>query len=232
MNRESITPLSFIVELLNPPMKHSVDGAHKLFTELKDVYANYNRITDNITEFSSVDKNSQEVKKLIIRNEKVIVLNDFTSATLESFWKIASDVIKKSVSILNIPLFFFRQYTIRFTASPLKQKDSRLFLGNDVCTFTDEKLKPFGRPIHGVGMRFVLPPLKTAQKTEQNEYNIRIESLLRDTGKIFLENQARFLVPLQLQGDYLPNIKAEIDKTNGFLKNNISEFLEQYNKEN
>lgn len=226
MNRESITPLSFIVELLNPPMKHSVDGMHKLFTELKDVYANYNRITDNITEFSFVDKNSQEIKKLIVRNEKIIILNDLTSVTLESFWKVASEVIKKSVSNLNIPLFFFRQYTIRFTATPLKQEDSRIFLGNDVCVLSDEKLKPFGRPIHGVGMRFVLPP----SQTEQNEYNIRIESLLIETGKIFLENQARFLIPLQLQGDYLPNIKAEIDKTYAFLKNNISEFLEQYNK--
>lgn len=225
MNRESITPLSFIVELLNPPMMHPVDRTLKLFTELKDIYINCNRPTDNVTEFSRLDKNSQEVKKLIIRSDKIILLNDFTNATLDAFWKEAGDVIKKGVSILNIPLFFFRQYTIRFAATPSGGKDSRIFLGNVVCGLNDDKLKPFGRPIHGFGLRFVVPPLQQ----EQNEYNIRIESLLKETSKMFMENQARFLAPLQLRDNYLQDIKTEIDKTYNFLKDNMSIFLEQYN---
>lgn len=227
MNTSSITPLSFIVELLNPPMNHSIDNTQKLFAELKNTYANYTRPADNITELSHIDRNSQEMKKLIIGRDKVIILNEVTSATLDSFWKIASDDIKKAVTILNIPLFFYRQYTIRFTASPLKEKDSRIFLGNRVCALDEERLKPFGRPIHGVGLRFFIPAIQT----EQNEYNIRVESLLQDTGKIFLENQARFLIPLQLQGDYVGKIKEEVDKTYKFLRENISAFLEQYNKE-
>ncbi len=225
MNTSSITPLSFIIELLNPPMKHPVDSTQKLFTELKDTYANYTRPADNITELSHIDRNSQEIKKLTILSNKIIIFNEPTSATLDSFWKIASDDIKKAVTILNIPLFFYRQYTIRFTASPLNEKDSRIFLGNKVCALDEKKLKPFGRPILGVGMRFFIP----ATQTEQNEYNIRVESLLQDAGKIFLENQARFLVPLQLQGDYVNKIKEEIDKTYKFLRENISAFLEQYN---
>lgn len=225
MDKETITPLSFIIELLNPPMMHAADRTLKLFADLKDIYINCNRPTDNVTEFSRIDKNSQEVKKLIVRSDKVILLNDLTSSTLEAFWKEAGDVIKKSVSILNIPLFFFRQYTIRFTATPKGGKDSRIFLGNIVCGLNEEKLKPFRRPIHGFGLRFVVPPLQN----EQNEYNIRIESLLKETTKIFMENQARFLVPLQLRENYLLNIKAEIDKTYNFLKDNISSFLEQYN---
>ncbi len=225
MNTSSITPQAFILEFLNPPMNHSIDSTQRLFTELKDTYANYTRPADNITELSHIDKNSQEVKKLIIGRDKVIILNEFTSATLDSFWKIASDDIKKAVTVLNIPLFFFRQYTIRFTASPLKEKDSRIFLGNKVCALDEAKLKPFGRPILGVGMRFFIPAIQA----EQNEYNIRVESLLQDTGKIFLENQSRFLVPLQLQGDYVNKIKEEVDKTYKFLRENISAFLEQYN---
>lgn len=225
MNRESITSLSFIVELLNPPMKHSVDNIQKIFSELKHIYANYNRLTDSITELSYLNKNSQEINKLIVMNEKIVVLNDFTSTTIDVFWKNAEDVIKKTVTILNIPLFFFRQYTIRFIASPLKVKDSRAFLGNIVCGLKEDKLMPFGRPIHGFGIRFVLPPTQN----EQNEYNIRIESLLKEVGQIFMENQSRFLAPLQLQGNYIDNIKKEIDNTYNFLKDNISSFLEQYN---
>lgn len=225
MNRESFSPLAFIIELLNPPMLHQNENVHKLFSELKDSYMNFNRPSDNITELSLIEKNTQEVKKLIIRNDKIIVLNDLTTATLQSFWKNTSDIIKKTVSILNIPLFFFRQYTVRFTASPLVEKDSRLFLGNNICGLNDEKLKPFGRPIHGFGFRFVIPPIQN----EPNEYNIRIESLLRDPGKIFLENQARFLAPLELKGEYLTALESEIVKTYNYLKENICQFLEQYN---
>lgn len=226
MNKKSLTFLSFIVELLNPPMKHQNIQIHKLFLEFKDIYTNCNKITDTITELSHINKDSQEINKLIIQNGKIVVMNNLTTNTIESFWKIASYVIEKTVLGLNIPLFFFRQYTLRFTATPLKEKDSRVFLGNVVCGLNDDSLKPFSRPIHGFGLRILLPPLPN----EQNEYNIRVESLLSETTKIFLENQARFLVPLQLQGKYLDNIKAEINKTDKFLKDNVCDFLEQYNK--
>jgi len=225
MNKESLIPFSFIVELLNPPLTHRKQDIHKLFSELKDIYVNCNALTDTITELSYIDKNNQEVKKLIVRNDKIIVLNNFTNSSLDSFWRDASYIIEKSVVILNIPIFFFRQYTIRFTASPLNEKDSRIFLGNRVCGLQDDKLKPFGRPIHGFGVRFVMPSIKS----EQNEYSIRVESLLKDTKQLFLENQARFIVPLQLQNNYLDLIETEIKKTYKFLKSNVTDFLEQYN---
>lgn len=225
MNKESLIPFSFTIELLNPPLKHQQEDIHKLFTELKDLYINYNTLTDTITELSYIDKKTQETKRLIIRNDKIIVINDSTSSTLDRFWRDASYVIEKSVSLLNIPIFFFRQYIIRFTAFPLKEEDSRIFLGNRVCNLEDSKLKPFGRPIHGFGIRFVMPAIKD----EQNEYNIRVESSLRNTKQIFLENQARFIVPLQLQKNYLDSLRTEIDKTYEFLKRNVTDFLEQYN---
>ncbi len=225
MNKESLIPFSFVVELLNPPLRHQKQDIHKLFSELKDIYINCNALTDTITELSYIDKNSQEVKKLIVRNDKIVVLNNFTNSSLDSFWRDTSYIIEKSVVILNIPIFFFRQYTIRYTASPLNEKDSRLFLANRVCGLKEDKLKPFGRPIHGFGVRFVMPSIKT----EQNEYSIRVESLLKDTKQLFLENQARFIVPLQLQKNYLDSIETEIKKTCKFLKSNVTDFLEQYN---
>ncbi len=227
MNKNSIIPLSFIVELLNPPMKHLLADTQKLFLEFKEIYSNYNQLTDSITELSSVDKNTQEVKKLIIRNERIVILNDFSSTTLEGFWQTARDVIKKTVMILNIPLFSFRQYTIRFIASPLKEKDSRIFLKKVVSGIKEDELESLGRPFQGFGLRFIFSP----SKTEQNEYNIRIESLLKDPGKIFMENQARFITPLQLETNYLSDIKGEISEAYNFLKHNVSGFLEHYNSD-
>lgn len=226
MNKESIVPLSFIIELLNPPMRHRTENTNKLFSELKDIYTNCNRPADNITELSSINQTTQEIKRCIVRGNKIIILNDFTSYTLQSFWKTSSDVLKKAINILQIPLFFFRQYTVRLAATPLKEKDSRVFLGSKVCGFEDSKLKRLGRPMHGCGIRFVFP----RSRDNQSEYTIRVESLLKDIGQIFLENQARFFVPIQLQGNYLENIKEELNKTYSFLKENVSDFLVQYNE--
>lgn len=226
MNKESIVPLSFIIELLNPPMRHRIENTNSLFSELKDIYTSCNRPADNITEFFSINQNTQEVKKCIVRGDKIIILNDPTSCTLESFWRTSSEILKEAINILQIPLFFFRQYTVRLAATPLKEKDSRRFLGNKVCGFEDSRLICLGRPIHGYGIRFVFPPLKD----NESEYMIRIESLLKDIGRILLENQARFLVPIQLQGNYLRKIKEELDNTYSFLRENISDFLMQYNE--
>lgn len=87
-------------------------------------------------------------------------------------------------------------------------------------------MKCLARPIHGCGIRLVFPPLRD----NQSEYIIRVESLLKDISRILLENQARFFVPIQLQEDYLANIKEELDKTYSFLRQNISDFLMQYNE--
>jgi len=224
MNKNSIIPLTFIIEILNPPLKYSDGNTRKLFSGL-GVYDNYNRITGDIIEFSHMNKDTQETKRLIIRGDKIIISDDFASGTLDSFWKISSDIISKTITALNIPSSFFRQYTIRFLASPLNEKDSRIFLANKVCGVEETKLRPFGRPIHGFGLRFVLPPLKK----EQDEHNIRIESLLQDASKIFMENQSRFLTPISLQGDYLKVLKIELEKSYRYLKDNVSSFLEQYN---
>jgi len=226
MNKGSITPLSFIIELLNPPMRHAIDNTNRLFTELKDVYGSCNRPADNVTEFFSINQTTQEVKRCIIRGDKIIVLNDFASYGLDNFWQTSSYVLKKSVDILKIPLFFFRQYTVRLTAAPLKEKDSRIFLGDKVCGFEEAKLKCLGRPIHGCGIRFVFPPIEN----NPSEFLVRAESLLRDVGRIFLENQARFLTPIQLQEGYLEHIKRELKETYAFLTDNVSDFLIQYNK--
>jgi hypothetical protein len=227
MNRESITPLSFIVELLNPQMRHTVEKTTALFSELKDFYTNCNRPSEGVTEFSISNKSGDEIKRCIIRNDRIIIINDFTALSLDGFSREAEDVIKKTINSLQIPLFVFRQYTIRVTTSLLKDKDARIFLGEKVCSLNEDKLQYLKRPIHGFGVRLVFPPLQT----NQNEFNIRIESFLQNTQKIFMENQARFLVPLQTQGNnYWPIIKKELDEVYNFLKNNISDFLTQYNE--
>lgn len=53
-----------------------------------------------------------------------------------------------------------------------------------------EALAAFGRPVLGGGLRFVMPPLP--DESEPVEIEVKIESYLRDTNKIFIETQFRW----------------------------------------
>ena len=228
MNKNSISSLSFIMELINPRMRHGIPSTNTLFVELKEVYANCNRISDDLTELSFLSQATPETRKCVIKGDRIIILNDFTSSTLEGFLETSEYVLRTAVKILKIPLFIFRQHTVRLTAALLRGQDSRVFLGNKVSRLEDSKLKVLKRRIHGCGLRFVFAP----EPGNQSEYLVRVESFLRDTSLIFLENQARFFKPIQIQPDidYAVEIRDELKRTYSFLTENVSDFLVQYNQ--
>jgi hypothetical protein len=227
MNKNSIRARGYIIELINPPIKHDIERTNLLFSQLKDYYTSCERPADNVTNLIKNYPNTGEIKKLSILPDRIILINDFTQGSLESFIENANDILNKTIITLKIPLFFFRQYTIRMLANPLNVQDSRVFICEKVCQFEDISLKKFGRAIHGCGLKFVFPPTPS----ENNEFSVRIESLLRNVKEIFVENQARFLNPLPTNDDkYLEVIAGEIKKTQAFIIDNISEFLTQYNK--
>jgi hypothetical protein len=65
-------------------------------------------------------------------------------------------------------------------------------------TFLDQspqKLAALGRPVLGGGLRFVMPPHPNEPEPVQIE--LKIESFLRDTKKIFIETQFKWPQPLQ-----------------------------------
>jgi hypothetical protein len=59
---------------------------------------------------------------------------------------------------------------------------------------SSDKLSGLGRPVLGGGLRFVMPPLPTESEPVQIE--VKIESFLRDTHKIFIETQFTWPQPM------------------------------------
>jgi hypothetical protein len=59
---------------------------------------------------------------------------------------------------------------------------------------SSEKLSKLGRPVLGGGLRFVMPPIATEAEPVQVE--VKIESYLRDTKKIFIETQFTWPQPM------------------------------------
>ena len=73
------------------------------------------------------------------------------------------------------------------------QKHAFKELWEDHLRQPTEALAAFGRPVVGGGLRFVMSPL--SDEAEPAEIEVKIESYLRDTNKIFIETQFRWHQP-------------------------------------
>ena len=84
-----------------------------------------------------------------------------------------------------------------------------------------ELLGTFGRPIRGGGLRFVMDPLP--QEDDPVLIEVKIESFLQDTTKIFVETQFTWLKPT------LPGSKIEakewLERINSYIEKEVQAFL-------
>lgn len=108
--------------------------------------------------------------------------------------------------------------------------------GDDARTFLASRLikvepDDFGRPIHGLGVRFFFPPWKPKKsgraKTKAIDWqvNLKVESLLRDPRKLFLEADAEWHLTKpwsrQTTMDAIRHVQYVID----FLNNTVIPYL-------
>lgn len=84
-----------------------------------------------------------------------------------------------------------------------------------------QSLATFGRPIRGGGLRFVMDPLPNDPDPIQIE--VKIESFLRDTTKIFVETQFVWLMPTQPGAQF--DSRQRLSQMNGYAENQINKFL-------
>jgi hypothetical protein len=77
--------------------------------------------------------------------------------------------------------------------------DARVFLGHH-CLQLEDKLAVFDRPVHGLGLRLVFPPVTRDGKPTW-QANLKIESLVEDVRQIFVEVDAKWLAPVAWNAD-------------------------------
>ena len=226
MNPESIRPLSFGILLVHPPLLHSDKKLRELFNSLGAVheFTEYQQASEGTAQFRRVWRGSNERLLCVFHKDRVEVVHDFPTTDLQGFWRTAEDVLAESVKTLRIPAFVLQQYLIRKVGHAQGGKDARVFLIQNVCSVGDDKLKVFGRPLHGVGVRVFF----AASEQSPVEFDVKMESMLRDPMQLFLENVAKFYVPLQV-GDLNP-VKSNLEATEQFLTETIVNFLSQFNK--
>jgi hypothetical protein len=83
-----------------------------------------------------------------------------------------------------------------------------------------QSLAAFGRPIRGGGLRFVMEPI---QEEMPVQIEVKIESFLRDTTKVFVETQFVWPVPTKPGTPF--DARQRLTYMNEYIKNQINAFL-------
>ncbi len=84
-----------------------------------------------------------------------------------------------------------------------------------------QALSAFGRPIRGGGLRFVMDPVPNDAPPVQIE--VKIESFLQDTTKIFVETQFTWPIPSAPQSPF--NVRERIQSMNSYIEEHILSFI-------
>lgn len=226
MNPESIRPLTFGVLLLHPALLHSDKTLRELFNFLGSAheFTQYQQPSEGSAQFQRLWKASNQRLSCVFQNDRVEIVHDFPSTDLQGFWRTVEDVLSHSVRMLRVPVFVLQQYLVRKIANPLAEPDARLFLTRNVCSIDEGSLQAFGRPVHGTGLRFFF----SATQESPVEFDVKVESLLRDPTQLFLENTAKFYAPLQ--GSEFGDVHKNLEATDSFLTGTVVRFLCQFNR--
>lgn len=83
-----------------------------------------------------------------------------------------------------------------------------------------QSLAAFGHPIRGGGLRFVMEPI---QEEIPVQIEVKIESFLRDTTKVFVETQFVWPVPTKPGTPF--DARQRLTTMNEYIKNQINAFL-------
>jgi len=85
---------------------------------------------------------------------------------------------------------------------------------------SSKSLAAFGRPIRGGGLRFVMDPIKEDFPVQ---IEVKIESFLNDTTKIFVETQFNWPLPSDLGIPY--DAKGRLTRLNEYVEKEVAAFL-------
>lgn len=109
--------------------------------------------------------------------------------------------------------------------------DAREFLARHVMKLAPERIDPFGRPIHLVGLRFFFPPFAVKRKGKDEssvtpwQVDVKAESLIEDPSKLFLEADGRWPQLMQWSDDGEQQVIQRLEIVSDYLKKNVVSFL-------
>ncbi len=162
--------------------------------------------------------------KLTLQPDAVNFEDSFPTGPMEVFFdnlKLALDAV---AAVFNPRLILGIGAVVRLS-SQSDPEDARVFLGGQ-CLKIDERLSSLGRPVHGMGIKLLLPPLPGEGKPNWQAI-VRVESLLEDVRQLFIEVDARWGTPSQ----WNPQTAVDSVKTaHDFATGQVVQFLKDLSR--
>jgi hypothetical protein len=109
--------------------------------------------------------------------------------------------------------------------------DARTFLATRVMGMAPNRVDPFGRPLHLMGLRFFFPPYikkneGAAPQVTDWPVEFKAESLMEDPSKLFLEAEAMWVEAQQWTDDIGTRVIGHLQTVKDYLENNVMRFLQ------
>ena len=217
--------ISLIAELVHVPTVHSAENLREVYNEVcrSCGYENFIRLQGG-ARIERRDPDKEGFSQLNILNDRIQITEDHTGVSVEQFGKRIVAVVEAALPKLQIPLLLAQQNTVRAVVLPNNYRSASEYLALSVFKISAEDLQPLGRPTNVFGFRLVFPP---TQEFPQN-YNVRVESYVRDAKALYIENVGTFKSPIQTQN--LAVLERNLEATSGFLADNVVPFLSKYDR--
>jgi hypothetical protein len=140
-------------------------------------------------------------------------------------------VLEKFGGIFKPALLLQSEATVRGTL-PI-DGDARTFLATRVMGMDTNRVDPFGRPIHLLGLKFFFPPyIKKREGAEPQvtdwHVGLRAESLMEDPSKLFLEAEAMWVEAHQWDKEIATRLIDHLQTVKNYLENNVMQFLQAF----
>ncbi len=215
--------ISLLTDLIHVPAKHAIDRLREFYNSVCGPleYENFIRTPDG-ARIEKTQTEGAETSTVVLRQDRISVIEDSTTLTVDQYSQKLEAVAKTAMEVLKLPFFLVQQSTVRAIASPHAFKTGAEFIGRSLFRITTEHLGPLGRPTNIFGFRLFFP----ATKEQPHQFNVRVESYVKDNRSIYIENVGMFKTPIQYRG--LQAIGRNVQATAEFVSNNLYGFLSQF----
>lgn len=214
--------IAFAAEILFPPQPVRADVVQSVHNALWRQpaigYQNFQIAPDGI-HLSNVPQAPGQVSMATFTWDRLVLREELRGVTPEDFAARVVQVVDASFGALGVPTSTVQQFTVRSLVAPRHYRDGREFLSRRLIAPGAEAWQAFDRPLHSLGVRFVLPPAPGGVET----YHVRIESWPHDQRSIWLENTGSFAAPLAA-GDS-KRLAEQLDATYRYLCGPVCDFL-------
>ncbi len=227
MNPESVRDLGYQSHLVFPAKRFKEGDLKAFANELEDRGVSHNRsaFQDNFAELVQNDGSTDELTRTIIKSDRLLLSHDNVQSQGFAIFSQKLEIIAQAAfEHLSVGVITNQLHTIQKLVTPKRGADARIFLLEKLCGIGADKRKVLKRPLHGAGLRLCFP---ITDRQDPFEYDVKIESYLRDGTLLYVQNSGKFHLPLVAQS--LKSLTGNLDRTNEFLLGEIFDFLKQFN---